>query len=43
MLHVMKDDFDEHADDILKSINEMLRNKEKSKDNDEENNKEIKE
>ena len=43
MLHVMKDDFDENADDILKSINEMLRNKEKSKDNDEENNKEKKE
>ena len=33
MLHVMKDDFDESPEDILNSINDML--KEKSKDNEE--------
>ncbi len=35
MLHVMKDDFDESPEDILNSINNMLKEKEKSKDNDE--------
>lgn len=43
MLHVMKDDFDENADDILNSINKMLSKKKdenKEKENDEkENNK----
>ncbi len=35
MLHVMKDDFDESPEDILNSINNMLKEKEKSKDNEE--------
>ena len=35
MLHVMKDDFDESPEDILNSINNMLKEKKKSKDNDE--------
>lgn len=35
MLHVMKDDFDESPEDILNSINDMLKEKEKSKDNEE--------
>ena len=35
MLHVMKDDFDESPEDILNSINNMLKEKEKSKDNNE--------
>lgn len=37
MLHIMKDDFDENADDILNSINKML-----SKSKDEEDKEEIK-
>ena len=37
MLHVMKDDFDESPEDILNSINNMLKEKEKSKDNEENN------
>lgn len=39
MLHVMKDDFDESPEDILNSINNMLKEKEKSKDNEENNDK----
>ena len=35
MLHVIKDDFDESPEDILNSINNMLKEKEKSKDNEE--------
>ena len=35
MLHVMKDDFDESPEDILNSINNMLKEKEKSKENEE--------
>ena len=35
MLHVMKDDFDESPEDILNSINNMLKEKEKSKDKEE--------
>ena len=35
MLHVMKDDFDESPEEILNSINNMLKEKKKSKDNDE--------
>lgn len=33
MLHVMKDDFDESPEDILNSINNMLQQKEKDKEN----------
>ena len=33
MLHVMKDDFDESPKDILNSINNMLQQKEKDKEN----------
>lgn len=32
MLHVIKDDFDENADDILNSINKMLENNKKGKE-----------
>ena len=35
MLHVMKDDFDESPEDILNSINNMLQQKEKDKENEE--------
>ena len=37
MLHVIKDDFDESPEDILNSINNMLKKKEerKEKNNDE--------
>lgn len=35
MLHIMKDDFDENAEDILKTINKMLS---KSKEEKEEEN-----
>ena len=38
MLHVIKDDFDESPEDILNSINNMLKKKEEEKK--EENNKE---
>ena len=31
MLHVMKDDFDESPEDILNSINNMLKKKEEKK------------
>ena len=31
MLHVMKDDFDESPEDILNSINHMLKKKEEEK------------
>ncbi len=31
MLHVMKDDFDESPEDILNSINNMLKKKEEEK------------
>ena len=40
MLHVIKDDFDESPEDILNSINNMLKKKEEKK---EENNQENKE
>ena len=41
MLHVLKDDFDKNSDDILKSINKMLQEKEeKKKDKDKEKQKE---
>lgn len=40
MLHVIKDDFDESPEDILNSINNMLKKKEENK---EENNQENKE
>ena len=30
MLHIMKDDFDENADDILNSINNMLKKKQET-------------
>ena len=40
MLHIMKDDFDENADDILNSINNMLKKKqETSREKDKINNK----
>ena len=32
MLHVMKDDFDESPEDILNSINRMLKKKEEEKE-----------
>lgn len=32
MLHVMKDDFDESPEDILNSINKMLKKKEEEKE-----------
>ena len=32
MLHVMKDDFDESPEDILNSINNMLKKKQENKD-----------
>ena len=38
MLHVIKDDFDESPEDILNSINNMLKKKEEEK-KEEENNK----
>lgn len=38
MLNLMRDDFDENADDILNSINKML---EKNRKNSEETNKET--
>ena len=38
MLHVIKDDFDESPEDILNSINNMLKEK-KDKDKEEKNNK----
>ena len=38
MLHVIKDDFDERPEDILNSINNMLKEK-KDKDKEEKNNK----
>ena len=38
MLHVMKDDFDESPEDILNSINNMLQQKEKAKDEENEKN-----
>ncbi len=41
MLHVIKDDFDESPEDILNSINNMLKKKEEEK-KEEENNKEDK-
>ena len=34
MLHVMKDDFDESPEDILNSINNMLKKKQENKDKD---------
>ncbi len=40
MLHVMKDDFDESPEDILNSINKMLRKKENNEEKQEENKKE---
>lgn len=40
MLHVIKDDFDENADDILNSINKMLENNKKEKEEEKENKKE---
>lgn len=39
MLHIMKDDFDENAEDILNTINKML-SKSKEGAEEEENNKE---
>ena len=39
MLHVMKDDFDESPEDILNSINNMLKKKEEEKK--EEKNEEV--
>ena len=39
MLHVIKDDFDESPEDILNSINNMLKKKEEQK-KEKENNKE---
>lgn len=40
MLHVIKDDFDESPEDILNSINNMLKEKkDKDKDKEEKNNK----
>ena len=41
MLHVIKDDFDESPEDILNSINNMLKKKKEEK-KEEENNKEDK-
>lgn len=35
MLHVMKDDFDESPEDILNSINKMLKKKEEEKETEE--------
>ncbi|MFR2571016.1 MAG: hypothetical protein ACLS90_04885 [Clostridia bacterium] len=41
MLHVVKDDFDENPEDILNSINNMLkRKKEEQKEQEQEQNKE---
>ena len=41
MLHVIKDDFDESTEDILNSINNMLKKKEENKEkNNKEDNKE---
>ena len=41
MLHVVKDDFDENQEDILNSINNMLkRKKEEQKEQEQEQNKE---
>mgnify|MGYP001624270383 CR=1 FL=1 len=41
MLHVIKDDFDESPEDILNSINNMLKKKEENKEkNNKEDNKE---
>ncbi len=41
MLHVIKDDFDESPEDILNSINNMLKKKEENKEkNNNEDNKE---
>ncbi len=34
MLHVIKDDFDESPEDILNSINNMLKKKEENKEED---------
>ena len=40
VLHIIKDDFDESPEDILNSINNMLKKKEEKKeDNNEEENK----
>ena len=45
MLHVIKDDFDESPEDILNSINNMLKNKGQAKkeENEEESNEDEKE
>ena len=40
MLHVIKDDFDESPEDILNSINNMLKNKKKKKKEENEDGKE---
>ncbi len=40
MLHVIKDDFDESPEDILNSINNMLKKKEENKEENNEDNKE---
>ena len=40
MLHVIKDDFDESPEDILNSINNMLKKKEENKEENNEKNKE---
>lgn len=39
MFNLVKDDFDENSDDILNTINNMLKEKDKSKDNQENDNK----
>ena len=45
LLHVIKDDFDESPEDILNSINNMLKNKGQAKkdENEDENNEDGKE
>ena len=42
MLHIMKDDFDESPEDILDSINNMLKKKEEKKKEENEINNEKK-
>lgn len=42
MLHVMKDDFDESPEDILNSINNMLKKKETEKKKEEDSEKNSK-
>ena len=42
MFNLVKDDFDENSDDILKSINEMLARNTKKKDDEKEEKKEEK-